>query len=251
MKIAITGKGGSGKTTITAGLIKLFVENKKSVLAVDCDPDISLGAALDFPEYTQIKPICEMKELIAQRTESDPAHSPGFFKINPQVDDIPRKYCPLDKGVRLIVMGKVDKPSGGCLCPENTFVRSLVSHLILREEEVVILDMVAGSEHLGRATAKGVDIFLIVVEPSNTSIQTARHIQGLAKGLGIVKILFVGNKIKKPSDIDFIQSSLAEANLAGSITYNKTLEEARGRFLFDDASHKEFEFVYNTISRLR
>lgn len=246
MKIAVSGKGGAGKTTITAGLIKLFVENKKSVAAVDCDPDISLGAALDFPKYAEIKPICEMKGLIAERTASDSSGPQGFFKINPKVDDIPSKFCPEDKGVRLIVMGKVNKPSGGCLCPENTFLRSLVSHLILRQDEVVILDMVAGSEHLGRATARGVDIFLIIVEPSQTSVQTARHIQRLARELAIPKVFFIGNKVKNESDLDFIKSSVG-VGLIGNISYNKILEESRGKFVFDDSSHKEFESVYNNI----
>jgi len=249
VKIAITGKGGSGKTTIAAGLIKLLVEKEKSVIAVDCDPDISLGLALDFPEYARIKPICEMKDLISQRTESDPLKPQGFFKINPKVDDIPEKFCPQDKGVRLIVMGKVDKPQGGCLCPENTFVRSLIGHLVLRQDEIVIMDMVAGSEHLGRATARGVDIFLIVAEPSETSIQTAVHIQSLAQGLGITKIFYVANKVKNESDIDFINASL-KAKVKGVISVNKALEQARGRFVFDETLHKEVETMYNAISGL-
>ena len=112
MKIAISGKGGSGKTTIAAGLIKILVEKNKSVIALDCDPDISLGLALDFPAYNEIKPISRMKDLIFERTGVDPAHPQGFFQINPKVDDIPERFCPQDKGIRLIVMGKVDKPQG-------------------------------------------------------------------------------------------------------------------------------------------
>lgn len=247
MKIAVSGKGGSGKTTIAAGLIKLLVEKKKSVVAVDCDPDTSLGLALDFPHYTQVKPICGMKDLIAERTESTPGLPQGFFKINPKVDDIPEKFCPQDKGVRLIAMGKVNKPQGGCLCPENTFVRSLIGHLVLKKDEVVVLDMAAGSEHLGRATAKGVDTFLIVAEPSKMSVETARHIQELARGLGIAKIFFIGNKIKSESDSDFLKTSFS-TGLIGSIRFNKTLEEARGRFVFDDNSRREFAAVYEKIS---
>ncbi len=247
MKIAVSGKGGSGKTTVAAGLIKILVEKNKSVVALDCDPDISLGLALDFPQYAKVRPICEMKELIAERTESDPQKPQGFFKINPRVDDIPERFCPRDKGVRLIVMGKVDKPQGGCLCPENTFVRSLIGHLVLRKDEVVVLDMAAGSEHLGRATAKGVDIFLIVVEPSKMSVQTGRHIQELAGGLGISKAFFVGNKIKSADDIEFIKDSFGK-DLIGNISFNKALEESRGRFVFDDGSRKEFETIYENIS---
>ena len=243
MKIAVSGKGGSGKTTISAGLIKLLVEKEKSVLAVDCDPDQSLGLSLDFPKYNQIQPISEMKDLIARRTEIDPSKPQGFFKLNPQVEDIPEKFCPEHQGVRLIVMGKVEKPQGGCLCPENTFVRSLVGHLVLRKDEFVILDMVAGSEHLGRATARGVDCFLIVTEPSETSLKTSKHIRELAKGLGIEKICFAGNKIKNKRDIDFIEASL-DTRLTGAISFNKTLEALRGKFVFDDNLHKEFEDIY-------
>ncbi len=246
MKIAVSGKGGSGKTTISAGLIKLLVEKKKSVIAVDCDPDQSLGLSLDFPEYNKIQPISEMKGLIAQRVESDPAKPQGFFKLNPQVDDIPEKFCPLHQGVRLIVMGKVEKPQGGCLCPENTFVRSLVGHLVLRQDEFVVLDMVAGSEHLGRATARGVDCFLIVTEPSETSLKTSKHIQELARGLGIERIHFVGNKIKNKEDIVFLESSLGK-NLAGKVGFNKDLEASRGRFIFADNLRQEFEDIYKAI----
>lgn len=250
MKIAISGKGGSGKTTIAAGLIKILVEKNKSVIALDCDPDISLGLALDFPAYNEIKPISKMKDLIFERTGVDPANPQGFFQINPKVDDIPEKFCPQDKGIRLIVMGRVDKPQGGCLCPENTFVRSLVAHLVLRQDEVVILDMAAGSEHLGRATARGVDVFLISVEPSETSLQTAGHIKELAQGLGLTKIFFIANKIKNPSDLDFIQASLKD-ELIGSINFSPTLEGSRGRFVFDASSRKEFENVYDKlVSRL-
>ena len=247
MKIAVSGKDGSGKTTISAGLIKLLVEKEKSVLAVDCDPDQSLGLSLDFPKYNQIQPISEMKDLIARRAESDPSKPQGFFKLNPQVEDIPEKYCPEHRGVRLIVMGKVEKPQGGCLCPENTFVRSLVGHLVLRKDEFVILDMVAGSEHLGRATARGVDCFLIVTEPSETSLKTSKHIRELAKGLGIEKIYFAGNKIKNKQDIDFIESSLGPVSFAGAISFSPTLEASRGKFVFDDNLRKEFEGIYKVI----
>ena len=246
MKIAVSGKGGAGKTTIAAGLIHILVEKGRSVLAVDCDPDISLGLALDFPAYAQIRPICEMKELIAARTESGPAKPQGFFKINPKVDDIPEKFCPQNKGIRLIVMGRVDKPQGGCLCPENTFVRSLIGHLVLRKDEVVLLDMAAGSEHLGRATAKGVDTFLIVAEPSKMSVETAKHIQELAEGLGISKISFIGNKIKSQADTDFLKASF-ERGLIGSIGFSKALEEKRGRFVFDHNLHKEFDDLYTVL----
>lgn len=247
MKIAVSGKGGSGKTTVAAGLINILLEEKKSVIAVDCDPDISLGLSLGFPDYAQIKPISEMKELISERTESDPLKTQGFFKINPKIDDIPEKFCPEYNGVRLIVIGKVDKPGGGCLCPENTFIRSLIARLILREDEVVVLDMAAGSEHLGRATAKAVDIFLIVVEPSQMSVDTSRHIKELAEGLGIRKVSFIGNKIKDKSDTDFIEDGLND-RVIGNISFSNTLAISRGKFAFDDKTHKELRSIYANIN---
>ena len=140
-KIAICGKGGVGKTTIASGLINLFIQDGKKVVAVDCDPDINLGYSINFPDYQNIIPIVRMKELIAERTESSPNSLGGFFKLNPRVDDIPEKFCPESKGVRLIVMGKVSKAAGGCLCPENSFTRSLINHLILSKDQVVVMDI--------------------------------------------------------------------------------------------------------------
>ena len=209
MKIAIAGKGGSGKTTITAGLSLLYSQNKKSVIAIDCDPDMNLGYVLDFLSPEKIVPISKMKELIAERTESDLASPGGYFKLNPKVDDIPDKFCPRHNNIRLIVMGKVNKAEGGCLCPENAFIKRLISHLMIGEE-VVFLDMVAGSEHLGRGTAHSVDVFLIITEPTQLGVNTGVHIKSLARDLGIKKIFFIGNKINNKADLDFLKKNLKE-----------------------------------------
>lgn len=245
MKIAITGKGGSGKTTLAAGLSILFSQNKQ-VIAVDCDPDMNLGYALDFAHPEKITPIAEMKALIGERTEANLDGPAGYFKLNPRVDDIPEKFCPAQKNIRLMVMGKVNKAGSGCLCPENTFIKSLLNHLVISRDEVVILDMVAGTEHIGRGTANSVDAFLIVAEPTQLGVNTGLHIKSLAKGLGIEKIFFVGNKINSQEDIDFLKESLKE-NLIGNISFNKNLQDLRGRFVFDEDLKKEFEGIYDRL----
>lgn len=248
MKIAVTGKGGSGKTTVAAGLSLLFVEQGKQVIAIDCDPDINLGFALNFPQPEKITPISEMKELIAERTEADLDKPSGYFKLNPKVDDIPQRFCPEYNNIRLIVMGRVNKAGGGCLCPENTFIKSLLSHLIVNKEDVVILDMVAGTEHLGRATASSVDTFLIITEPTLLGVNTGLHIKSLAEDLAIKRINFVGNKINGLKDIDFLKENLKE-DIIGFISFNKNIQETRGSFVFDDKLKKEFLEIYERLKR--
>lgn len=248
MKIAITGKGGSGKTTLAAGL-SILLSQKKQVIAVDCDPDMNLGFSLGFPHPEKITPISEMKELIAERTESDLDKPSGYFKLNPRVDDIPEKFCPEHNNIRLIVMGKVNKAGGGCLCPENVFIKRLVSHLVTNQRQVVILDMVAGTEHIGRATAESVDIFLVVAEPTQLGVNTGLNIKLLAKDLGIKRINFVGNKINGKLDLDFLKARLKE-NLLGFISFNKNLTESRGRFRFDENLKEEFQDIYEKLNRL-
>ncbi len=248
MKIAVTGKGGSGKTTVAAGLALLYSGDKKSVLAVDCDPDINLGVALGFPNPQDLVPISQMKELIAERTECDPDRPTGYFKLNPKVDDIPEKFSARKDNIRLLVMGKVKKASGGCLCPENTFIKNLLNHLIITRKEVVILDMVAGSEHLGRGTANSVDAFLIVTEPTLLGVNTGLHIKSLAQELGIKKIFFIGNKINNKTDVDFLKDNL-KAEVIGLISYNKHILEERGKFVFDENFTREFQVIHDELSR--
>ncbi|MBL7132396.1 MAG: AAA family ATPase [Candidatus Omnitrophica bacterium] len=247
MKIAITGKGGSGKTTVAAGLSLLFDQEGKEVIAVDCDPDTNLGITLGVEGAENIVPISEMKELIARRTEVESLDKPQtFFKLNPKVDDIPDKFSIKFNNIRLLVMGKVQKASGGCMCPENTFIKLLISHLVLAREQVVILDMVAGTEHLGRATAKSVDVFIIVVEPTQISINTALRIKSLTEQLGIKKIYFVANKIQEKEDKEFLNQKIKDG-IIGYISFNKTLQNNRGRFSFDNQLEKEFEGIYQSL----
>ena len=226
MKIAISGKGGVGKTTLAALLIDYFRSQGKKVLAVDADPDANLALALGIPDPENITPLSQMKEMIAERTDSKPGSMGGFFKMNPKVDDIPEKYSRQVDGVKLIVMGGVKKGGSGCICPESVLLRTLVTHMVLLRDEVVVMDMEAGIEHLGRATAQGVDKLIIVVEPGRRSIETAMHVKELAKDLGLKKVAVVGSKIRGPADEEFLTKNLPDFPILGFIPFNDKIIEA-------------------------
>jgi CO dehydrogenase maturation factor len=237
MKIAITGKGGVGKTTLAGLLARLYAAAGKKVLAVDADPDANLASALGIaPEIAaRALPLAEQSDMIEERTGSRPGAPGGMFSINPKVDDIPEVYGVEHEGVRLLVMGKSKEAAAGCYCPEHVLLRRLVSHLILRRDEVVILDMEAGIEHLTRGTASGVNAFIVVVEPGQRSLQTARHVENLAKGLGITKVFVVGNKIKQESDRNFITAQLAGMQVLGFMSYadDTVKADVEGRSPYD------------------
>ncbi|NLI92645.1 MAG: AAA family ATPase [Peptococcaceae bacterium] len=223
MKIAITGKGGVGKTTFAAILSRLYAAEGYRVLAVDADPDANLALALGFPEeiIAKIIPIAEMKEMIAERTNT-PSDSFGkMFKLNPQVDDIPEKYCTEYNGVKLLTMGTVETGGSGCVCPEHVLLKKLTSHLVLQNKDVVIMDMEAGIEHLGRGTAQGVNAFIVVVEPGARSLQTYDKVKKLAQDLGVPKVFAVGNKVKNQSDREYILKYLDANTCLGFISYSE------------------------------
>jgi CO dehydrogenase maturation factor len=226
MKIAISGKGGVGKTTLAALLIKYFRDQGKKVLAVDADPDANLALALGIADPENITPLSQMKEMIAERTDSKPGSMGGFFKMNPKVDDIPEKYAREVDGIKLIVMGGVKKGGSGCICPESVLLRTLVTHMVLLRDEVVVMDMEAGIEHLGRATAQGVDRLIIVVEPGRRSIETAMHVKTLADDLGLKKIVIVGNKIRSAADEEFLKKNLPDFPILGFIPFDEKIIEA-------------------------
>ena len=226
MKIAISGKGGVGKTTLAALLIKYFRDQGKKVLAVDADPDANLALALGVPDPESIVPLSQMKEMVAERTESQPGKMGGFFKLNPKVDDIPEKYARQLDGVKLIVMGGVKKGGSGCICPESVLLRTLVTHMVLLRDEVVVMDMEAGIEHLGRATAKGVDWLIVVVEPGRRSVETAWHVRQLAGDLGLHRVAVVGNKIRGEADEAFLRKNLPDLPFLGFIPFDERIIEA-------------------------
>ncbi|MGB9700154.1 MAG: AAA family ATPase [Thermodesulfobacteriota bacterium] len=226
MKLAVTGKGGVGKTTVVAGLAKFYAQQGFKVLAIDADPACNLGLALGFPRDQRLTPIVEMKELIEERTEAKPGSMGGFFKLNPRVDDLPDKFSLEKEGIRLMVMGTVQKGGGGCVCPENVMVRTLVTHLLLGRKEIVILDMEAGVEHLGRATARAVNKLIVVVEPGRRSVEVAQKIKQLAADIGLKNLGWIGNKVRDETDREFLLKNLPEIPCLGFISHSPQIIEA-------------------------
>jgi CO dehydrogenase maturation factor len=226
MKIAISGKGGVGKTMLASLLSRTFAEASYGVLAIDADPDANLAATLGFPHPEKITPISEMSELIEERTGVPAGKTAPFFKLNPKVDDLPENYSQKHNGIRLMVMGRVKKGGTGCYCPENALLKALITHLLLGRDEVVIMDMEAGIEHLGRATAGAVDILVVVVEPGRRSIESAQRIASLAKEIGLNNIAIVANKVRSQPEKEFIISSLPDFNFLGFIPYDQALVDA-------------------------
>ncbi|RLA91529.1 MAG: carbon monoxide dehydrogenase, partial [Deltaproteobacteria bacterium] len=182
MKIAISGKGGVGKTTLAGALARYLAENGKRILAIDADADSNLASALGVPKdkLEGLTPIAEMNNLIEERTGAKKGSFGIFFKLNPKVDDLPERFSVDHKGVKLLILGSVPQAGGGCFCPENVLLKGLIRHLFLQRDDTVIVDMEAGLEHLGRGSTKGMDLFIVVVEPGQRSLQTARHIKKLA-----------------------------------------------------------------------
>jgi len=226
MKIAVSGKGGVGKTTFSALLIRTLNEQGKRVLAIDADPDANLAGAIGIPDADKIVPIAEMTDLIAERTESKPGSLGGFFKLNPKVDDLPEALSSRLENIRMMRLGGIKKGGSGCICPESVLLKALVTHIVLGRDEAAILDMEAGIEHLGRATASAVDRLIVVVEPGRRSIETARHIRKLASEIGLKKIVMVGNKIRGKKDEEFLLSHLDDFEFLGFLPYEDVLIEA-------------------------
>lgn len=226
MKIAVSGKGGVGKTTFTALLARTLDREGKHVLAIDADPDANLAAALGIPEAEAIVPIAEMKELIFERTGAQPGTVGGYFRLNPKVDDLPDGLSARLGNIKLMRLGGVKKGGSGCICPESALLRALVTHIVLARDEVVIMDMEAGIEHLGRATAQSVDKLIVVVEPGRRSIDTAEHIRTLASEIGLQRFAVVGNKIRNEADRHFLQKHLPDFEFLGFLPYDDALIEA-------------------------
>ena len=226
MKLAITGKGGVGKTTLASTLARLYADEGRTVLAADVDPDANLGLALGLSqeEVDAIVPISKMRSLVEERTGASDASR--FYKLNPYVADIPEKYSRDINGVKLLVMGTVDVGGSGCVCPEHVMLKAILSSLTYRKDDVVIMDMEAGLEHLGRGTAANMDQFIVVIEPGSRSVQTYRNVKRLAADLGVKRVRVVANKIRCAEDEDFIRSAIPAEDLLGLIHLNPEIMDA-------------------------
>jgi CO dehydrogenase maturation factor len=223
MKLAIVGKGGVGKTTLAAALARRLASLGRPVVAVDADPDGNLAAALGVPQQSVPQPIAQMRELILERTGARDDGAGMMFRMNPQVDDLPERFSAESRGVRLLVLGTVDFGGKGCMCPEGTVLKALLQHLLLRVADDVILDMEAGLEHMGRASARGVDAMITVVEPGMRSVQTALRIRKLAGDIGIKTIYVVANKIKEPDERGVLEAALSGQVILGVLPYSAEL----------------------------
>lgn len=226
MKIAISGKGGVGKTSLAALLIRTFDQQGRRVLAIDADPDANLAAAVGIPDAERLTPISEMKALIFERTGAQPGSIGGFFKLNPRVDDLPEALSARLHQIKLMRLGGIKKGGAGCICPESTLLKNLVMHVVAARDEVVVLDMEAGIEHLGRATAQSVDKLLVVVEPGRRSIETAHQIRRLAAEIGLHQLVLVGNKIRRPEDRHYLETHLADFTFLGFLPFEEAFIEA-------------------------
>jgi len=251
MKIAITGKGGVGKTMLASLLSSVLAQSGFSVLTIDADPNATLAIALGFPHPERITPISEMADLIEERTGARPGQVASYFRLNPRVDDIPEKYWVEHNGIKLMVMGRLKKGGSGCYCPENAMLEALIAHILLRRNEVVVIDMEAGVEHLGRATAKAVDKMIIVVEPGKGSIETAYRIRELAKDIGLKNIAVVANKTRSEQDRNFLISSMPDFEFLGFIPYDQSIIEAGlGKIPLSNSSLQIISIVQDIAARL-
>lgn len=231
MKVAVSGKGGVGKTTLAGVMARVLAGKGHKILAIDADPDSNLASAIGISQdrLKEIKPLAHMKEFIEERTGAQKGSYGAYFKLNPTVDDIPDRFSVSMDGIKLIVLGTIPQGGGGCFCPENVLLKSLLSHLLIERNEYLIIDMEAGLEHLGRGTTAFMDALIVVVEPGQRSFQTARQVKSLADDLGIKRTLVVGNKVTGEADLAMIREHLSEFPFLGAMSYNEKIIEADKR----------------------
>ena len=253
MKIAISGKGGVGKTTLAGVMARVLAERGYKVLAIDADPDANLASAIgiDQEKLDSVRPLALMTEFIEERTNTKKGTYGSFFKLNPRVDDIPERFAVEKDGIKLVILGNIQQGGGGCFCPENVLLKSLLSYIFIERDESVIVDMEAGLEHLGRGTTEYVDALIVVVEPGQISFQTAYQVRKLSQDLGIKNLYIVGNKVMDESDDRLIRKNLEGFTVIGFMSHNEKIMEADklgvSPFDLDEKVKAEVEHIVDTL----
>ncbi|HET6442280.1 MAG TPA: AAA family ATPase [Phycisphaerae bacterium] len=227
MKIAITGKGGVGKTTVTAVWGEAFRADGRRVFLIDADPDANLASALGVAEEKLPPPLVTLKDLIKERTGADPDQVGQYFRLNPHVADLPNSYAVDAGGMKLLVLGGIRGGGKGCACPQGAFLKAMMRHLMLSRDEVLLVDMEAGLEFLGRASVMGTDALVIVVEPGRRSLETAAGIARMGREIGLKRFGAVLNKVTDPGQVAVVQGALPEGvELLGHVPYSPALQRA-------------------------
>jgi len=255
MKIAISGKGGVGKTTLAGVLARILANRGRKVLAIDADPDSNLASAIGLPQeaLSKLLPIASMTSLIEERTGAKKGSYGTMFKLNPKVDDIPDDMGVSYQGVRLLLLGCIPQGGGGCFCPENVLLKNLVRHLLVQREEALIIDMEAGLEHLGRGSTGYVDALVIVVEPGQRAMNTARQIKKLGEDLKIKNMMIVGNKVNSEEDRRLIEEQLSDFPVLGHMSFNPKIlqadREGKSPYDIDEKISQEVEAILRELEK--
>ncbi len=217
-----------GKTTLAGVMARILAAQGHKVLAIDADPDANLGSAIGIPaeDVQRMKPLAQMRDLIEERTGAKKGAYGAYFTLNPKVEDLPDRFSLSKEGVKLMVLGTIPQGGGGCFCPENVVLKSLLAHVFVERQEYLIVDMEAGLEHLGRGTTAYMDALIVVVEPGRRSFQTARQVKELAADLGIRRVFVVANKVAGDADLAMVKEHLPDIPLLGSMSYNEKVMEA-------------------------
>ncbi len=255
MKIAISGKGGVGKTTLAGVMARILADRGRKVLAIDADPDSNLASAIGFPKEASAKlsPIASMTSLIEERTGARKGTFGSLFKLNPKVDDLPDEMGVTHHGVKLLLLGCIPQGGGGCFCPENVLLKNLVRYLLVQQGEALIIDMEAGLEHLGRGSTGYVDALIIVVEPGQRAINTARQIRKLGEDLHIKNMMIVGNKVDSDQDREIIEQNLSDFPVLGYMSFNpKVLQadrEGKSPYDIDEKIKEEVRAILTELEK--